>query len=267
MKKKLTRFSLILLTLLLSVGTIIHHFAPQEEQVLGSTSLTTPSPAPPSPTVSTSALITTTTPPATVDATATAASSDNHHPAPTDSEIATVTKVIDGDTVQLSDGRKLRYIGVDTPETVDPRRRVGCYGKQASEKNRELVLGKEIIMKKDISDTDKFGRLLRYVYVGEVMINQLLISEGFGKAKSYPPDIKYQQQFREAEKQAREQGRGLWGEACANINTTPHTTSSSACPENCREARELGMTNITREHHCYLAKMDGDNNGIACEDK
>lgn len=271
MKKKRTRLSIVLLTLLLA-STITYHFSSKQEQVLGSTSLSTSSPTLLSST--TSASLPTITNELSTTATAitnTVATSNNHHPALANSEIAKVVKVTDGDTVQLSDGRKLRYIGVDTPETVDPRRGIGCYGKQASEKNRELVLGKEIIIEKDISDTDKFGRLLRYVYVDGIMINQLLISEGFGKAKSYPPDIKYQEQFREAEKLAREQRRGLWGEICVHehITTEPPNQNQhfSSCPKNCREAKAMGITNITSDHHCYRSKMDGDGDGIACQEQ
>lgn len=129
---------------------------------------------------------------------------------PQSSEIVRVVKVIDGDTIQLEDGRKLRYIGIDTPETVDPRRGVQCFGKEASEKNKELVLNKEVRLEKDVSETDRYGRLLRYVYIGDTMINEQLVKEGFAKASSYPPDITYQILFQEAEKQAREEKNGLW---------------------------------------------------------
>lgn len=127
-----------------------------------------------------------------------------------------VTKVIDGDTIEIERGLKVRYIGVDTPETVDPRRPVQCFGKEAANKNRELVEGEVIILEKDVSDTDKFGRLLRYIYLpledGKLLfINDYLIREGFAKASSFPPDIKYQEQFLQAEQEARNQGRGLWG--------------------------------------------------------
>src|SRR3990172_7201954 len=76
-----------------------------------------------------------------------------------------VTRVIDGDTIELGDGRRVRYIGIDTPETVDPRKPVECFGKEAAAKNRELVDGKMVEMEKDASETDKYGRLLRYIYV------------------------------------------------------------------------------------------------------
>lgn len=131
-------------------------------------------------------------------------------------EKALVAKVIDGDTIELEDGNKLRLIGVDTPETVDPRRPVGCFGKEASNATKKLLSGKEVILQKDVSETDKYGRLLRYVYLplenGQTLfVNDYLIREGFAVSLTYPPDVKFTEQFLQAEKQAREQRRGLWG--------------------------------------------------------
>jgi len=121
-----------------------------------------------------------------------------------------VTRIIDGDTIELETGEKLRYIGIDTPETVDPRRGVECFGKEANEKNKELVLGKEVRLEKDVSDTDRYDRLLRYVYVDNTFINLELVRLGYASASSYPPDVMYQEAFREAEREAREAKRGLW---------------------------------------------------------
>lgn len=130
-----------------------------------------------------------------------------------------VTKVVDGDTVEVEiEGvkKKLRYIGVNTPETVDPRRVVQCFGKEASNENKRLVEGKNIYLEKDVSETDKFNRLLRYIYLklddGSLLfVNDYLVRQGFANASEYPPDIKYSDRFREAEREARENKRGLWG--------------------------------------------------------
>lgn len=122
-----------------------------------------------------------------------------------------VTRVIDGDTIETERGDKVRYIGIDTPETVDPRRPVQFFGKEAAEKNRQLVEGKMVGLEKDISETDKYGRLLRYVWIGEIMVNLVLVKEGYARVSTYPPDVKYQALFIEAEKEAREKGLGLWG--------------------------------------------------------
>lgn len=130
-----------------------------------------------------------------------------------------VTKVVDGDTIEVDlNGQrvKVRYIGIDTPETVDPRRAVGCFGKEASNENKNLVLGKFVTLEKDVSETDRFGRLLRFVYLkldddSTLFVNDYLVRMGFAKAYSYPPDVKFSERFKEAESQARDGNRGLWG--------------------------------------------------------
>ena len=127
-------------------------------------------------------------------------------------ESVTVLRVVDGDTIELADKRKLRYIGIDTPETVDPRKAVQCYGREASDYNKQLVAGKTVYLEKDISETDRYGRLLRYVYLEDgQMVNELLVKEGYAHASAYPPDVKYQDQFKAAEQTARDSGKGLWG--------------------------------------------------------
>jgi micrococcal nuclease len=126
-----------------------------------------------------------------------------------------VTRVIDGDTIEVSlNGQveKVRLIGVDTPETVDPRKTVQCFGKEASARTKELLTGKTVTLVKDVSETDRYHRWLRYVYLDGVFINQQLVLEGYAHARSYPPDVKYQAEFRAAEEQAREQKKGMWAE-------------------------------------------------------
>jgi len=134
-------------------------------------------------------------------------------------ESAKVARVIDGDTIELETGEKVRYIGIDAPETHHPQQGLECFGKESTEHNRELVEGKEVRLEKDISKTDRYGRLLRYVYVHDEMVNELLVRDGFAHASSYPPDIKYQERFRAAEKEAQEQQRGLWKQC----DTSPQT--------------------------------------------
>jgi micrococcal nuclease len=136
---------------------------------------------------------------------------------------ATVTRIVDGDTIHVDIAGKnyrLRYIGIDTPETVDPRRPVGCFGKEASERNRQLVEGRTVGLEKDVSETDSFGRLLRYVWVEDQMVNEALVAEGYALASTYPPDVRYSSLFASLQGQAREGQRGLWGPACAG-GTSP----------------------------------------------
>lgn len=125
-----------------------------------------------------------------------------------------VVRVVDGDTIEIEGGQKVRYIGINTPETVDPRLSPQCFGKEASLKNKELVEGKEVYLEKDISEVDKYGRLLRYLYLDQngISLNEQLVREGYAVSSSYPPDIKYQDRFKLAETEARNQQKGLWNE-------------------------------------------------------
>lgn len=135
-------------------------------------------------------------------------------------ERAKVVKVVDGDTIKVvMNGQEftIRYIGIDTPETVDPRRGVQCFGKQASDENKQLVEGREVFLEKDVSETDKYNRLLRYVYLpidedSILFINDYLVRSGFAKSSTYPPDVKHQERFLVAQKEAQEKGLGLWKE-------------------------------------------------------
>ncbi|HBG81476.1 TPA: hypothetical protein DDW69_01400 [candidate division CPR2 bacterium] len=132
------------------------------------------------------------------------------------SDDVAVKKVVDGDTVILTNDEKVRYIGIDTPETKHPKKEIQCFGKEAAARNKELVEGKKVKLERDISERDKYGRLLRYVYLEDsTFVNLLLVKEGYARASTYPPDIKHQNDFLEAEREARGNNRGLWNaEAC-----------------------------------------------------
>jgi micrococcal nuclease len=127
-----------------------------------------------------------------------------------------VTKVVDGDTIKIETGETVRYIGMNTPETVDPRRPVQCFGHEASAKNKELVEGKQVLLEKDVSNTDKYGRLLRYVYLDGVMVNEKLVAEGYAQVDTYPPDVKYKDRFVAAQQEAKNNKKGLWSSTCNN---------------------------------------------------
>jgi len=128
-----------------------------------------------------------------------------------------VARVIDGDTIELEDGERVRYVGVNAPESVDPRRRAECFGREASAFNESLVEGKRVRLERDISDRDKYGRLLRFVYLEDgTFVNEVLVREGYASATPYLPDISKEDFFREAEADARKNERGLWREDTCN---------------------------------------------------
>ena len=128
-----------------------------------------------------------------------------------------VSRVIDGDTIELNTGEKLRYIGIDTPE-INFGKNPECYAIKAKEFNQKLVDKKEVKIEKDISDKDKYGRLLRYVYFNNestssaIFINEYLVRQGYAIVSTYPPDVKYIEDLLLAQKDARENNRGLWKE-------------------------------------------------------
>jgi len=133
-----------------------------------------------------------------------------------------VTKVIDGDTIEvLQNGKKekVRIIGINAPESVDPRRGVECFGREASAFAKERLLNQSVRLEADPtqSERDRYGRLLRYVWIdGKLDFGKLAISEGFAYEYTYNIPYKYQVDYTKAEKEARETTRGLWADkACA----------------------------------------------------
>ena len=121
--------------------------------------------------------------------------------------IARVVQVIDGDTIIIQGGYRVRYIGIDTPE-IHPN--LEAYGIEAWRANRQLVEGEAVRLERDVSETDKYGRLLRYVFVDDTLVNVELVRQGLAYAKAYPPDTKYQGRLEQAETEARQAGRGIW---------------------------------------------------------
>ena len=126
---------------------------------------------------------------------------------------AHVERVIDGDTIVVTArGReeRVRYIGVNAPESVKPDSPVEHFGPEASEYNKRLVAGREVCLEQDVSDTDRFGRWLRYVYLGDVFVNEKIVRDGYARSTTFPPDVKHQALLQAAEREARQAGRGLW---------------------------------------------------------
>jgi len=118
-----------------------------------------------------------------------------------------VVRVIDGDTIEIEGGARVRYIGIDTPELYPQTEH---YGREAWAENQELVAGKVVALEKDVTETDRYGRLLRYVYVDGVFVNAELVKWGYAYASPYGLNVKYQELFSQLEEEAREAGRGLW---------------------------------------------------------
>jgi micrococcal nuclease len=124
---------------------------------------------------------------------------------------ASVAQVTDGDTIELANGEKVRYLGVDTPETYG---QVDCYGPEAKAFNRDLVEGKPVELEYDAECRDMYGRLLAYVKVNGQMVNRVLLERGYARVLIIPPNgEKYEQEFRDLEAAARNGAVGLWG-AC-----------------------------------------------------
>ncbi|OGO64455.1 MAG: hypothetical protein A2Z45_02900 [Chloroflexi bacterium RBG_19FT_COMBO_55_16] len=132
-----------------------------------------------------------------------------------DFEIGLVTEVVDGDTIEVSiDGRNyaVRYIGIDTPERGDPG------GAEAKAKNSELVSGEVVTLGRDVSQTDRFDRLLRYVYLSDnTFVNAELVRSGHARAVAYQPDVKCQDLLEQIQREAKLSGLGLWAQPTATI--------------------------------------------------
>ena len=129
-------------------------------------------------------------------------------------EPATVLRVVDGDTIIVRvDGEqhRVRYIGIDAPEIANGDSPAKPFGLKATAFNQELVDGKTVWLEKDVSDVDRFGRLLRYVWLDDGrMANAALVEQGFASAVTFPPDVAYAAEFARLEQEARANQLGLW---------------------------------------------------------
>lgn len=204
-------------------------------------------------------------------------------------QTAVVTRIIDGDTVDVDLGGttyRVRYIGIDTPERGD------FFYHEATEANRQLVEGQTVTLVKDVSETDRYGRLLRYVYLLDgTFVNAELVGQGYAQMLTYPPDVKYQELFAQLQREAREAGLGLWGGEVAATSVPveviqptitavfatplatlpPSTTCDPAYPTVCipPEPPDLDCGSIPYQDFQVLEPdqhgFDRDNDGIGCE--
>ena len=127
-----------------------------------------------------------------------------------------VTRVVDGDTAHVEVGGRdldVRFIGIDTPETVAPDQPVECYGLEASGYTTRRLEGERVRLEFDVERRDRYGRTLAYVWLGDELFNETLVRDGYAVVTTFPPDVKYVDRFVAAQRDARDHGRGLWG-AC-----------------------------------------------------
>ena len=201
-------------------------------------------------------------------------------------ETATVVRVVDGDTIVVDRGRgeeHIRYIGVDTPETVHPSKPVEAFGREASAANRALVEGRQVVLERDISEVDRYGRLLRYVWLADgsswSFVNLELVKRGYAQVVTYPPDVKYVDQFLAAQREARAAGRGLWGVTPDTSPSPSPNASPVASPRGCDPAYpsvcipppppDLDCGDIPDRRFAVLPpdphRFDGNHDGVGCE--
>ncbi|HRQ42587.1 MAG TPA: thermonuclease family protein [Chloroflexota bacterium] len=196
-------------------------------------------------------------------------------------ELAAVTRIIDGDTIEVEiNGRtyRVRYIGMDTPERGDP------FFDEATAANRQLVEGQTVTMVKDVSETDRYGRLLRYIYLADgTFVNAELVRQGYAQIATFPPDVAHQELFVQLQQEARDAGLGLWGKAAATLppaSQTPQPASPTLPPSthcdpsyptvcipppppdlNCGSIPHQNFTVLEPDPHGF----DRDNDGVGCE--
>jgi micrococcal nuclease len=146
---------------------------------------------------------------------------------------ATVTRVVDGDTIKARfKGRLLtvRLIGVDAPETVHPTEPIECFGPAASKFVTRVLEGERVRLEFDVEHRDQFGRTLAYVWVGNRLFNEKLVRDGYANVSTFPPNVKYVDRFRAAQRNARSHDRGLWGRRCAEPPPSPPPSPEPPSP-------------------------------------
>ncbi|MCY4602166.1 MAG: thermonuclease family protein [Acidobacteria bacterium] len=202
--------------------------------------------------------------------------------APADAQL--VERVVDGDTIIVQGVGRVRLIGVDTPETVHPRRPVECFGKEASAFAKRLLEGQRARLEYDQERTDRYGRTLAYVHLPNgTFANAEIVRQGYGHAYTRFP-FRYLDEFRRYEREARQQGRGLWGAKCADAASREPAGGAAAAARQsggsgaleryddngngritCAEARRHGIAPVPRGHPAYPYMRDGDGDGVVCE--
>ena len=201
----------------------------------------------------------------------------------------TVTRVTDGDTIVVGGTIRVRLIGMDTPETLDSRTAVQCFGPEASRHTGALVpAGTPVRLVYDVDRTDRYGRTLAYVYrlSDGLFVNVALVRDGYARMATFPPNVAHVDEIRAAETEAREAARGLWGgcdTAGSTVTTAPPTpatvspapTTGGACdpsyPDVCIPPAppDLDCGEITQRNFRVIGadphRFDGNHDGMGCE--
>ena len=178
---------------------------------------------------------------------------------------ATVDFVIDGDTVDVllgGESYRVRYIGVDTPERDEP------FYAEATAANAALVDGAEVILVRDVSETDQYGRLLRYVYLPNgTFVNAELVAQGYARVVTFPPDVAQVDYFSDLQATAREQGLGLWGQsdlsagAVCDCSGNHYNCADFASRADAQACFDYCMAEVNEDVH----HLDGGGDGLVCE--
>jgi len=148
-------------------------------------------------------------------------------PTPAGRAQCVVTNVVDGDTIDVggcADAGRVRLILIDAPESSGGAR---CFSKEATDYVKARLLGRTVELERDVSDRDRFGRYLRYVWVDGELFNERMVRDGYAALAVFPPDVKYRDRIAAAEAEAKAANRGLWG-ACGGLNTPATPTPATA---------------------------------------
>jgi len=184
---------------------------------------------------------------------------------------AVVTRVIDGDTIEVSYRQRtldIRLIGIDTPESVAPGEPVQCFAMAASRFTTGRLDGERVRLEFDVERIDRYGRTLAYVWLGDELFNETLVRGGYAFVTTYPPNVKYEHRFLSAQRDARARERGVWGR-CAG------KTSGNRCdpsyPDVCipPPPPDLDCSDVKYRHFTVKPpdphNFDGNHDGVACE--
>lgn len=196
-------------------------------------------------------------------------------PTGTQRDLAQVVEVVDGDTIKVQiNGQvfSVRYIGMDTPE------RGYAFSEESTSINRQLVENKQVLLVKDVSEVDRYDRLLRYVFVGNRFVNYELVRQGYAQVLTYPPDVACQDTFLTVQQLAVAAGRGFWN-ATPTSNALIFAATETAQPGNCDPSYptvcipppppDLDCGDISYRRFTVLPpdphRFDRDHDGIGCE--